>query len=90
MDKQRESKQNGMQWDVHGEAVVSDLESVEGALLSLLLIGYGDEGEIVGYRKWTPEAPIAPGDVVAFTLSVFSLGPPITRVELLSEALAIP
>ena len=89
-ETRRESKQNGMQWDVHGEAVVSDLESVEGALLSLLLIGYGDEGEIVGYRKWTPEAPIAPGDIVAFNLSVFSLGPPITRVELLSEALAIP
>jgi LysM repeat protein len=89
-ETKRESMQNGMRWDVQGEAVVSDAESGQGAQLSLLLIGFGGEGEMVGYRKWTPVAPIAPGDVVAFKFSVFSLGPPIVRVELLSEALAIP
>ena len=90
IETKRESMQAGMRWDVGGEAVVSELATVQGAQLGLLLIGFGDEGEIVGYRKWAPDAPIAPGDKVAFAISVFSLGPPIARVELLSEALAIP
>ncbi len=89
-ETKRESMQNGMRWDVQGEAVISGEESVQGAQLSLLLIGFGDDGEMVGYRKWTPKAPVAPRDVVAFNFNVFSLGPPIARVELLSEALAIP
>jgi LysM repeat protein len=89
-ETKRVSMQDGMRWDVSGEVVISDVESVQGAQLSLLLIGFGEGGEMVGYRKWTPGAPIASGDVVPFKLSVFSLGPPIARVELLSEALAIP
>jgi LysM repeat protein len=81
--------QDGMRWIMQGEAEVREEAAVNGAQLSLLLVAYDDGGEVVGFRKWEPDAPLSPGVSVAFEINIFSLGPAIERVELLVEALAV-
>ena len=52
--------------------------------LVLVVVGYGDEGKVVGVRKW--EAPLESADQeVPFSVTVFSLGPPIVEVEVAAE-----
>ncbi len=52
-------------------------------VLWLAVIAYAEDGRVAGIRKW--EA-IKPPREVPFEIAVFSLGPPIARVELLTEA----
>jgi LysM repeat protein len=62
----------------------SDSEAVD--LVWLVAIAYNSDGNIVGVRKWESGKGINPGEGLAFEMAVFSLGPPIQRVELLVEA----
>jgi hypothetical protein len=52
----------------------------------LAVIAYDQNGEIVGVRKWEAERALKPGKKMPFGVSVYSLGPPIKRVEVLVEA----
>ena len=49
-------------------------------------IAYDAEENIVGIRKWVTGVDLSPGQSIPFTLTVFSLGPPIADVKALSEA----
>jgi hypothetical protein len=40
-----------------------------------------------GFRKWERAEGIEPGGSFDFEIEVFSLGPPITSVEVLAEAI---
>jgi hypothetical protein len=52
-------------------------------ILWLAAIAYAKDGRVAGIRKWEAENPL---QEISFEISVFSLGPPIERVELLVEA----
>ena len=56
------------------------------ALVWLAAVAYNAAGEIVGVRKWEAETPLSPGASLPFEITVYSLGPPIDRVEVLVEA----
>ncbi len=52
----------------------------------LLAIAYSEAGDIVGFAKWeSGQDPIHEGHQ-AFSLDVYSLGPPIVRLSLMAEA----
>jgi len=55
----------------------------------LLATAFDDADRVVGYAVWEAEPPMQAGEVRTFTLRVFSLGPPIARVEILSESYAL-
>jgi hypothetical protein len=50
----------------------------------LAVIAYGANGEVVGVRRWEASEPGK--KTIAFQTNVFSLGPPIERVDALVEA----
>ena len=52
----------------------------------LAAIAYDAHGELVGIRKWEAANNLEPGKSMPFEIDVFSIGPPIERVEILTEA----
>jgi hypothetical protein len=52
----------------------------------VLAVAYDRSGNLVGFRRWEAEAPLAGGESVSFDLLLSSLGPEISRVEFLTEA----
>ncbi len=57
-----------------------------GGVLWLLAVAYDADGMVAGVRKWeAPEAAML-GQSVPFEITVYSLGQPIQRVEVLAEA----
>jgi len=55
----------------------------------LLATAFDDSNRVVGYAVWEPDPPMESGETRPFTLLVFSLGPPIARVEITSESYAL-
>ncbi|MBS1249787.1 MAG: hypothetical protein MAG431_01371 [Chloroflexi bacterium] len=49
-------------------------------------VAYDAENTIVGYRKRVMKVDLSPGQSMSFTLTVFSLGPPIDHLRVLHEA----
>lgn len=54
--------------------------------VNLLVTAFDVNGNVVGYRKWERIERVAVGEMFEFDIEVFSLGPPIARVEVLAEA----
>ena len=52
----------------------------------LAAVAYGQDGNIVGVRKWEAAKAIPPGKHRDFEITVYSLGPAIARVDVLLEA----
>ena len=52
----------------------------------LVGVAYDAAGGIVGQRKWEAANNLEPGKSMPFEMTVFSIGPAIERVEVLSEA----
>ncbi len=50
------------------------------------VIAYGENGDIVGMRKWESEKPLPAGKHREFEITVYSMGPRIARTEVLVEA----
>lgn len=91
---------DGRQAVVSGEIVIAESGSAA-QLIWLALVAYDNDGDVVGLRKWEATTgeqenspgqvvvligPLEPGGILAFEETVYSLGPPITRVEVLLEA----
>ena len=49
-------------------------------------IAYDDAGQVVGVRKWEAAESLQPAGRLPFTVTVYSLGPAIARVEAVVEA----
>jgi len=49
-------------------------------------IAYDAAGQVVGVRKWEASESLQPGGSLPFTVTVYSLGPAITRAEAVVEA----
>jgi len=54
--------------------------------LWILGVAFDAEGNVVGLRRWESAMAVAGGVSLPFDFTVFSLGPPIDRVDLLVEA----
>jgi hypothetical protein len=48
----------------------------------LAAVAYDEKKKIVGIRKWVANDALPAGGQVNFSFPVYSLGPPIARVEL--------
>jgi LysM repeat protein len=76
------------------EAEITPTPTVEGNLednghasqIWLAVTGYNADNLPVGVRKWEVLRDISPGETLPFEVTVFSLGPKISRVEVLVEA----
>ena len=80
----------GSTWTVDGQLRIAADAAGPASRVLVLAVGYGAEDEVVGYAVWeSAEAP-GPGEMVAFDITILSLGAPIERVSLLAEALAVP
>lgn len=55
-------------------------------VLWLLAVAYDAEGRVAGVRKWEATRAAMLGQSVPFEITVYSLGQPIQRVEVLAEA----
>jgi LysM repeat protein len=51
----------------------------------VLAVAYGESGEVVGFRKWEAPTKLAPGASLPFDITVYSLGPPIQKLDVLVE-----
>lgn len=63
-------------------AHLPDLPRVTVAILAL-----DTQGEVIGFTKWERQPALLPGERAVERLTVYSLGPPIERVQVLAEAL---
>lgn len=79
---------NGLSWRVDGELALPEDAPASNRTL-LLATAFDDRDRVVGFAVWEPESPVAPGESVPFSVRVFSLGPPIARLELISESFAL-
>jgi LysM repeat protein len=87
---QSEPGSRNLSWRVQGEASLPHDDLGSGARLSLLLVAFNEDGDVVGFRKWEAESPIASGASVDFDIVVITLGPEIDHVELIAEAQISP
>lgn len=78
-------QEDGMQAAVRGEINLPN-GSPEAGLIWLALVAYDQDGRVVGVRKWEAESGLAAGDSLSFEVEVYSLGAPIDKVAVLSEA----
>jgi LysM repeat protein len=77
----------GHQWRLGGD-VALESEAPEGEYrVSLLAMAVAESGSIVGYTKWEPED--MESSSWSFDILVFSLGPSIDHVELVTEAIEL-
>jgi len=56
------------------------------SLVWILAVAYGQDGQIVGIRKWESTEDLKPGNKIAFDMELFSLGPKIANVDIQGEA----
>jgi LysM repeat protein len=85
-----ESSPDGLRWRVRGEISLPSTASLPVVGIKLLIIAYDKDEEIVGFSFWETEGQVEPGDLRTFDLTVFSLGPTIHHVEILTEAQFTP
>ena len=70
---------------VSGKAMLTVLDGLADTLW-VLATAYNEDGNVVGFRRWDADTPLAGGETVEFSFLLSSMGPVIDRVEFLSEA----
>lgn len=77
----------GRQWRVAGRMSLPGAEAETAYRVSLLIMAFDSSDQLVGYTKWEPEEiDERPWE---FEALVFSLGPPIDRIEVAAEAIRL-
>jgi len=76
---------SGRQATVEG-IISTPKKSDPAGLIWLSVVAYGSNEEVVGVRKLEISGPVEAGVDLPYSLAVFSLGPPIQRVEAFVEA----
>jgi len=76
---------NGKSAQVSGQAMPVMLDG-QVKTLWILGVAYDAAGNVVGMRRWESAEPVSGGVQMPFSFSVYSVGPVIDRVELLTEA----
>jgi LysM repeat protein len=79
-----------LSWQVQGEIELNTEEPQQQANVHIVIVALDSKGEIIGFRKWEAETELAGDERRIFDVMVFSLGPPIERVDILTEAVLTP
>ena len=78
----------GASWLVGGTLTIpEDAPALNRTLV--LATAFGSADQVVGFAVWEPAEGVFPGESAPFELRVFTLGPPITRVDLTAESYAL-
>jgi len=67
------------------QAVQSDVEQSTATTVWISAIAYDGQKNIVGIRKWIADDILTSGNQIDFDFNVYSLGPPIENVDILTE-----
>ncbi len=78
-------QQGGLSWLTAGTIALPADALVPNRTL-VLATALDDDNRVVGYAVWEADPPMEPGEVRPFALRVYSLGPPIARVEVTGES----
>jgi hypothetical protein len=76
---------NGLQAEVQGN-VSLPAGTRPASVVWVAVVAYNTSGQVVGVRKWEAAEMLPPAGRLPFTITVYSLGPAITRVEAVVEA----
>ena len=76
---------NGLQADVQGN-VLLPADARPASVVWVAVVAYDAAGGVVGVRKWEAAEALPPAGRLPFTVTVYSLGPAIARVEAVVEA----
>lgn len=82
----QEPAEDRLSWRVRGELQLSPSAKGAGTQASVVLLALDATGEVVGFTKWESPAGLVAGAQVPYDVVVYSLGPPIERVDILAEA----
>lgn len=82
----RQSTAGKTSWTVSGEVEVAGPPDVEVHRLVVLAMGFDSAGAVVGFAESEIDAGASSNGPIAYTLRVFSLGPPIADVQVVAEA----
>jgi len=77
---------DGLHWRVSGRVTIAEAAAGEAGRLVVLLLAFDEAGDLAGFTAEELSPGLTPGASMPFDLTVFSLGPPIDRVEVLAEA----
>ena len=69
--------------EIAGSVRVEEFTSDENQVW-VAAVAYSD-GNPVGIRKWISAGKLQPGEDIVFEMNLYSLGPPIDRIQLFSE-----
>jgi hypothetical protein len=75
---------SGLQAQVQGSISLLEEQS-DATSVWIAAFAYDQNENIVGLRKWVSNDVLVMGEKIDFDLTVYSLGPAITRLELISE-----
>jgi LysM repeat protein len=98
--QQAESRYAEMDWSVVRSQPRSDRQSWDAEVevrlpadsanlwrVALAVLAYDDQGNVIGFAKWEADESLRPGEQTRASLTVFSLGPTIDRIDVLAEAM---
>lgn len=75
---------DGLSARVSGEVQLTD-PTKPASSVWVLAVAYAQDGQVAGLRRWEAQPPIAIGEPIPFSTSVYSLGTTIERLELFVE-----
>jgi LysM repeat protein len=76
--------ESGLQARVSGNLTIPG-EEVAG-LIWVVAFAYDKDGALIGFRKWESVESLTAKETMFFEINLYSLGPPIDHVEILTEA----
>jgi LysM repeat protein len=77
-------------WRLGGTVSLTPGANANAARIAMLVLALGETGGIVGFNMWESGGVVTPGQEIVVQLDLFSLGPPIRSIQILTEALAAP
>jgi LysM repeat protein len=81
---------NYRSWHVRGEIMLTKADETSEVMIKILLLALDANEEVIGFVKWEAGDSLKSGETEYFDLFVYSLGPSIDHVKLLSEAKLLP
>lgn len=85
-EDERRSSEAKTSWTVSGTAMVASPEGTEVRRLVVLAMGLDSRNVTVGFAEAEIDPGSPPGSPTPYNLRIFSLGPPIERVQVVAEA----
>ena len=87
--EESEAMDEGLRWKVRGIVSLAEAHADISTSVAIVAIARDMEGDVVGLRKLQLEGTADEGWKADFALEIFSLGPPITDVQVMAEALIL-